>query len=253
MSHLFLKTLKAKRISQEEKEYIGRSLEALSHSINSNSIPNPREINAVTSALYIFTLSSEENKKEVLEFIDWFGHPEDDKDWSEDLMSIISGFFGELQLERVGDLLERISLQRSLTNVDVSGELKSSLSDPNLRGLYNNKVDALNIDFTVSILPFDMEVLDPRIVTVQPGKANEMHRHAHETVFIFLKGKGKVLVDDFENEVGPGDFAFIPRWCNHQSVNTGSEELVFLAVADFGLTGKSFVGNYMKTARMKTV
>jgi hypothetical protein len=26
-----------------------------------------------------------------------------------------------------------------------------------------------------------------------------------------------------------------------------------LAVADFGLTGKSFVGNYMKTARMKSV
>ena len=119
--------------------------------------------------------------------------------------------------------------------------------------MYSNKVDALNIDFSVSLLPFDLEVLDPRIVTVQPGKANEMHRHAHETVFIFLKGKGKVLVDDYENEVNPGDFAFIPRWCNHQSVNTGTEELVFLAVADFGLTGKSFVGNYMKTARMKAV
>jgi mannose-6-phosphate isomerase-like protein (cupin superfamily) len=98
-----------------------------------------------------------------------------------------------------------------------------------------------------------MEVLDPRIVTIQPGKANEMHRHAHETVFIFLKGQGKVLVDDFENDVKAGDFALIPRWCNHQTVNNSNEELVFLAVADFGLTGKSFVGNYMKTARMKSV
>jgi gentisate 1,2-dioxygenase len=129
----------------------------------------------------------------------------------------------------------------------------SGLQDPNLRGLYNNKVDALNIDFAVSILPFDLEVLDPRIVTVQPGKANEMHKHAHETVFIFMKGRGKVVVDGYENEVGPGDFALIPRWCNHQSLNTGDEELVFLAVADFGLTGKSFVGNYMKTARLKPV
>jgi mannose-6-phosphate isomerase-like protein (cupin superfamily) len=78
-----------------------------------------------------------------------------------------------------------------------------------------------------------------------------MHKHAHETVFIFLKGQGKVLVDNFENQVAAGDFAFIPRWCNHQSINTGNEDLVFLAVADFGLTGKSFVGNYLKTARLK--
>jgi len=109
----------------------------------------------------------------------------------------------------------------------------------------------LNIDFNVQVLPFPLEVLDPRIVRVAPGKANEMHRHAHETVFIFLEGEGKVIVDQFENPVKPGDFAFIPRWCNHQSVNTGNTELVFLAVADFGLTGKSFVGNYLKTARLK--
>ena len=61
------------------------------------------------------------------------------------------------------------------------------------------------------------------------------------------------IVDDFENDVKIGDFALIPRWCNHQTVNNSNEELVFLAVADFGLTGKSFVGNYMKTARMKSV
>jgi mannose-6-phosphate isomerase-like protein (cupin superfamily) len=112
-------------------------------------------------------------------------------------------------------------------------------------------VDELNIDFAVQILPFPMEVLDPRIVRVKPGKANEMHRHAHETVFIFLEGNGKVIVDQFVNAVAPGDFALIPRWCNHQSVNTGDSDLVFLAVADFGLTGKSFVGNYLKTARLK--
>ena len=132
-------------------------------------------------------------------------------------------------------------------------EMVSSLDDARLTGLYENKVDELNIDFAVQILPFPLEVLDPRIVRVAPHKANELHRHAHETVFIFLEGKGKVIVDNFENPVKPGDFAFIPRWCNHQSVNTGDTELVFLAVADFGLTGKSFVGNYLKTARMKRV
>jgi oxalate decarboxylase/phosphoglucose isomerase-like protein (cupin superfamily) len=152
---------------------------------------------------------------------------------------------------RVGALLEKINDQKSLNSSSDASELVSSLSDSRLSGLYENKVDELNIDFTVQILPFPLEVLDPRIVRVAPGKANELHRHAHETVFIFLEGEGKVLVDQFENAVKPGDFAFIPRWCNHQSINTGTTDLVFLAVADFGLTGKSFVGNYLKTARMK--
>ena len=253
MNPLFIKTVKANRIAPEKHESIGISLDALEHSIKNKLVPNALELLPSVNSLYVYSLGSEDQTKEVLGFINWYRNPEDDYNGSERLNKIVSGFFGELQLGRIGEMLDRISLQRSLTNVNEAGELVSRLNDNALKGLYSNKVDALNIDFSVSLLPFDLEVLDPRIVTVQPGKANEMHRHAHETVFIFLKGKGKVLVDDYENEVNPGDFAFIPRWCNHQSVNTGTEELVFLAVADFGLTGKSFVGNYMKTARMKAV
>jgi hypothetical protein len=253
MNPLFIKTVKANRIAPEEHESIGKSLDKLEHSIKNKLVPDALELLPSTNSLYVYSLGSEDQKKEVLEFINWYRNPEEDYKVSERLNIIVGGFFGDLQLGRIGEMLDRISLQRSLTNVNESRELVSRINDSALKGLYNNKVDSLNIDFSVSVLPFDLEVLDPRIVTVQPGKANEMHRHAHETVFIFLKGKGKVLVDDYENEVAPGDFAFIPRWCNHQSVNIGTEELVFLAIADFGLTGKSFVGNYMKTARMKAV
>jgi len=253
MSQLFIKTLKAKRISPEEQEIISVSLELISNALQNNIIPDALSISGTAASLYIYALGSDEQRNEVLAFINWFKNPEPENTFSNDLLSIVSKFFGELQLERIGDILERISLQKSLTIAKNSGELVSSLTDTTLQNLYQNKVDALNIDFTVAVLPFQMEVLDPRIVTVQPGKANEMHRHAHETVFIFLKGQGKVLVDDFENDVKAGDFALIPRWCNHQTVNNSNEELVFLAVADFGLTGKSFVGNYMKTARMKSV
>lgn len=253
MNPLFIKTVKANRISPEEQELIGKSLDQLEHAIKNNKVPNALEFLPSVNSLYVYALGSGDQLKEVLAFINWYRNPEDDYNGSESLNRIVSGFFGELQLGRIGDMLDRISLQRSLTNVNEACELVSRLNDKGLKGLYNNKVDALNIDFSVALLPFDLEVLDPRIVTVQPGKANEMHRHAHETVFIFLKGKGKVLVDDYENDVMPGDFALIPRWCNHQSINTGTDELVFLAVADFGLTGKSFVGNYMKTARMKAV
>lgn len=251
MSQLFIKTVKAKRISPEDKEIIGLSLERISTALQNNTIPDAHSILGTSGILYIHALGSDTQRKEVLDFIDWFKNPESDNNFSNDFLSIVSRFFGELQMERIGEMLVRISEQKSLTNVNQPEALISSLSDPALRGLYDNKVDALNIDFSVAVLPFDLEVLDPRIVTVKPGKSNEMHKHAHETIFIFLKGKGKVIVDQFENEVNPGDFAFIPRWCNHQSINTGTEDLVLLAVADFGLTGKSFIGNYLKTARLK--
>jgi mannose-6-phosphate isomerase-like protein (cupin superfamily) len=253
MSELFIKTVKAKRIAPEEQEFINASLDLIANALLNNVVPDAHSITGTAGILYIYALGSDNQRNEVLAFINWFKNPESENNFSNELLSIVSKFFGELQLERIGDILERISLQKSLTTAKESGELVSSLTDTALQSLYQNKVDALNIDFTVAILPFQMEVLDPRIVTVQPGKANEMHRHAHETVFIFLKGQGKVLVDDFENDVKAGDFALIPRWCNHQTVNNSNEELVFLAVADFGLTGKSFVGNYMKTARMKSV
>ncbi len=88
---------------------------------------------------------------------------------------------------RLGALTEKINEQKSLTHVQEGKELISTISASNLEALYNNKVDKLNIDFNVFRLPFDLEVLDPRLVIVKPGKANEMHRHAHETVFVFLK------------------------------------------------------------------
>ena len=253
MSDLFIKTLKSNRLSPDEKSILGGQLKQLADNLQSNCLPDATIINSTICALYVFALASPEQRQEVISFSDWFQQPENDATWSEGILAIVSRFFGELQLERIGEMLIRISAQKSLTSVSKSEALVSSLNDPALQGLYNNKVDALNIDFSVSVLPFDMEVLDPRIVTVKPGKANEMHKHAHETVFIFLKGNGKVIVDQYQNEVGPGDFALIPRWCNHQSVNTGTEDLVFLAVADFGLTGKSFIGNYMKTARLKNL
>jgi mannose-6-phosphate isomerase-like protein (cupin superfamily) len=254
MSGFFCKLVASKRLSDEDFDYLKNSFSLLSHSLNSGTLPPAKDLSPAASLLFIHALHSSENKKEVLEWMAWVNDREpEQRSWSAPLLAMTENFFGELQLRRVENLLKKINLRKSLTNAGEAAELVSGLHDTRLRGLYFNKVDELNIDFSVSVLPFDMEVLDPRIVTVKPGKSNELHHHAHETVFIFLKGKGKVVVDNFENEVGPGDFAFIPRWCNHQSVNTGTEDLVFLALADFGLTGKSFMGNYLKTARMKQV
>ncbi len=48
-------------------------------------------------------------------------------------------------------------------------------------------------------------------------------------------------IDDLKIPVQAGDFIFIPLWSMQQSINESPEEpeeMVFLALADFGLKGK---------------
>jgi oxalate decarboxylase/phosphoglucose isomerase-like protein (cupin superfamily) len=251
MNHLFRKIAVSQRFSETELESLQNELSLLKSALEAKQNVNPLEVRPSLCALQLYANAGEKQTEEVRSFIHSIENEDYSAQWSEAVTQLSTALFADLQMGRVGSLLEKINDQKSLTSALDAEELVSSLRDSRLSGLYENKVDELNIDFTVQILPFPLEVLDPRIVRVAPGKANELHRHAHETVFIFLEGEGKVIVDQFENPVAPGDFAFIPRWCNHQSINTGENDLVFLAVADFGLTGKSFVGNYLKTARMK--
>ena len=252
MNHLFRKIAVSQRFSEKEYESLCGELSLLQAAIDQNTPINPLLVRAGVASLYLYAMGNSQQCDEVAVFINAIVKQDFSSPWSDNVMKLSDNLFADLQMGRVGSILGKINEQKSLTAVNSANELVSSLHDSRLSGLYENKLDELNIDFTVQILPFPLEVLDPRIVRVAPGKANELHRHAHETVFIFLEGEGKVVVDQFENPVKPGDFAFIPRWCNHQSVNMGDKDLVFLAVADFGLTGKSFMGNYLKTARMKT-
>ncbi len=252
MKHLFRKIAVSQRYSEAEFGALIKELHLLTQAIEANQYLDPLQVRPSICAMFLYAKAGDIQCDEILAFIHSIESENFSSPWSDTVTQLTASIFADLQIGRVGSLLEKINDQKSLTTAQSANELVSSLQDYKLTGLYENKVDELNIDFAVQILPFPMEVLDPRIVRVKPGKANEMHRHAHETVFIFLEGKGKVIVDQFENAVGPGDFALIPRWCSHQSVNIGDADLVFLAVADFGLTGKSFVGNYLKTARMKT-
>lgn len=157
----------------------------------------------------------------------------------------------QLQWNRIGMLTQTVNARESLTHSTDPSTFHAAPGDPENEVIYQNTADKLHIDFIVERLPFPLQILDPRIVRIPPGKNNELHKHAHETVFIFLKGRGTVKIDAVRVPVEPGSIVFIPRWCLHQSCNEGPDEMCFLAVADFGFTGKSFTGNYLKTARLK--
>ncbi len=165
-------------------------------------------------------------------------------------------FFNELMRElrrrRIDGHLDRIQQKQSLLTAQVGSESLAFVpSQRQQQPIYENKIEALNIDFTVDRAPFPAEVIDARVVRIPPRKHNERHKHAHETVFYFVQGSGRVLVDDRVVAVKPGDCVFVPRWAVHQSQNQSDEEMVILAITDFYLTGKAFLGDYEATARAK--
>ncbi len=168
-------------------------------------------------------------------------------------MNLRRRFFDQLferaRARRVKTLVGRVQERRSLC--PESPDASELLARPDLeQALYARKVPHLGIDFTVDRLGFAAEVLDPRIVRIKPSANNEFHKHAHEAVFVFLEGTGEVRVNGTTIPVKAGDMVFVPRWAMHQTFNRGETEMVFLAVTDYGLTGKLYVGNYLRTARL---
>jgi pyrroloquinoline quinone (PQQ) biosynthesis protein C/quercetin dioxygenase-like cupin family protein len=153
-----------------------------------------------------------------------------------------ASIFDALQIRRLSPILARMQGPRSLAQGMPDSALFHRPGGAT-SALYANKVDKLNVDFTVERLPFSAEVLDPRTVRIPPGKFNEKHKHAHETLIHILAGTGQVLVDDRVLPVQPGDTVLVPRWALHQTQNLGTTEMQFLAVTDFNLTSRAYLGN----------
>lgn len=148
-------------------------------------------------------------------------------------------FFAELyqatQRRKFNDLIDNISFPNETTKTSDSQLLKSNITATNEQ-LYQNKAIEKNINFIVRRIPFRADVLDPRLVNIPAGFCNELHSHAHETVFLILSGTGAVVVDDQIISIQAGDLIYVPRWSKHQTQNTGIDELIFFAITDYGLT-----------------
>jgi pyrroloquinoline quinone (PQQ) biosynthesis protein C/quercetin dioxygenase-like cupin family protein len=153
-----------------------------------------------------------------------------------------ASIFSALQTRRFAPIAARVQARRSLA--DGLDDAAVHYRPGNTAApLYANKVDKLNVEFTVDRLPFVAEVLDPRMVRIPPGKFNEKHKHAHETLIHILEGAGQVVLDDRTLHVQPGDTVLVPRWAMHQTQNLGATEMRFLAVTDFNLTQRAFLGD----------
>jgi mannose-6-phosphate isomerase-like protein (cupin superfamily)/pyrroloquinoline quinone (PQQ) biosynthesis protein C len=175
---------------------------------------------------------------------------------ADEALTLRAQFFEDLydnldkRLER--SILQSIEAPKSLATGIIDLSMLKSDREAQAKEIYRNKKAKFNIDFAVDRLSFPAtQVLDPRIIKILPGKNNEKHRHAHEAVFYIIQGSGLVSIDNHSIEITSGDTVFIPRWCTHQSQNTGDVEMKILAVTDFGLTSK-ILGNYEQKTRLKS-
>lgn len=160
------------------------------------------------------------------------------------------GLYQQIQAQRIEPILTCIQARKSLASSQQKLHYPAQQSGKLL--YQNNGVwRKQTIDFKVERLTLDSEVLDPRLLRIAPNSMNERHRHAHETLFIVKSGQGIVWIDRTQLGIDVGDVIFVPRWAAHQVKNVGDHTLIILAVTDFGLTSKAFVGTYLKTVRMR--
>ncbi|HLV36791.1 MAG TPA: cupin domain-containing protein [Spirillospora sp.] len=68
-------------------------------------------------------------------------------------------------------------------------------------------------------------------ITLPPGHASRKHYHpVVEESYLILSGEGRMVIGHEEQRVRPGDAIAVPVHAIHQIFNTGSTDLVFLAV-----------------------
>ncbi|HEX7842521.1 MAG TPA: iron-containing redox enzyme family protein [Kofleriaceae bacterium] len=173
----------------------------------------------------------------------WFAACADAVTRALDLRTAFFGhLFDTLQSTRLAPMLRRMQARESLARGVEDAVLCHRPGAATIE-MYANEVERLNIRFTVERLPLSAEVLDPRMVRIPAGKFNEKHKHAHETLIHILEGAGQVVIDDRALAVRAGDTVLVPRWSMHQTQNLGTTEMRFLAVTDFGLSQRAFVGD----------
>lgn len=154
---------------------------------------------------------------------------------------------------RVKGLLDHVRDEHSLIPQDAKEQdfvHVGTEKDKRVSGLYSNKSEELNVEFSVDRVNFGAEVFDVRLVTIAPHRNTELHRHAHESLLTVTSGKGRVEVGDFSIDVAAGDTVFVPRWTMHQTQNTGDEPMKLLAVTDYNLTRHAYLGDHLRTTRL---
>ena len=70
---------------------------------------------------------------------------------------------------------------------------------------------------------------------LHPGKSTGGHKHkGQEEVYMFMKGSGRIELDEKEFDVSEGDLILIEDGVFHRVHNTGKIDLYFVCIFDGG-------------------
>jgi len=65
------------------------------------------------------------------------------------------------------------------------------------------------------------------LMALQPGEEIGMEVHQdHDQFFRFESGRGRMLIDDYEKEVGDGNAVVVPAGEQHNVINTSEKEVL---------------------------
>lgn len=68
-------------------------------------------------------------------------------------------------------------------------------------------------------------------ICVRPGHRLSLQKHSHRSEYwTFVKGLGKVVIENVVKECSPGDQVHIPLGACHRLENQGEEDLIVLEV-----------------------
>jgi len=105
----------------------------------------------------------------------------------------------------------KIKLDKTDSNVIHSNETYDVIDNTNLNNLIVSKTE------------------------LHPGKETSGHNHSgQEEVYIFIHGKGSMIVGTKTYEVRIGDIVLIPDGEFHKVWNEGNDDLIFTCVFDGG-------------------
>jgi quercetin dioxygenase-like cupin family protein len=77
----------------------------------------------------------------------------------------------------------------------------------------------------------DAERFTMGIVILEPGKGHARHKHPGvEEILYFISGTGVQVVGDERRDVRPGMLVHIPPDVEHETINTGWEQMKIVAV-----------------------
>lgn len=157
---------------------------------------------------------------------------------------LLDDLYRAIRMGRLGDTFDRIQAGKSLASRGPACVAMNPGIGEQICVYDTPAQDRRGVRFTVDAYPCTAETFQPRIVRIPPGKSNSLHKHAHDTLFMFLKEHARIRVGDSFVEMGAGNAVFCPRWGMHQTTNMASDEFIHLALTDYYWTHLVYIGSY---------